>query len=253
MKVKILGCGGSFGSPLAWERNGEIDINNKRNFRTRSSALIQINDKNILIDCSPDLRQQLYNAKCTKIDSVLFTHIHSDHVAGLPDIRAISLINDKIIPAYMPVEMEKQILNNYKFIFEGDKDYKPFMSLHLLEKKFKINDIEIISFKHNHGAIDAHTFRIGNFAYSTDFKKFYDSDVDKLKNLDLWVVGLLRCDPHPSHAGFDDIIEYINYLKPKSVLFTHMTALIDEKKILKRIPSHINAKPGWDGLEIELK
>ncbi|SVB84467.1 uncharacterized protein METZ01_LOCUS237321, partial [marine metagenome] len=109
-----MGSGGSFGSPLAWQRNGKIDINNQRNFRTRSSALININGTNILIDTSPDLRQQLYDAKCTQINTVLFTHGHSDHTSGLPDMRAISLINDKIIPAFAPIEMEKEILSCYK-------------------------------------------------------------------------------------------------------------------------------------------
>ena len=114
MKIRILGCGGSFGSPLAWEKNGNININNPKNFRTRSSVLISKDNSNLLIDTSPDLRLQLYNAKCTNIDAVLYTHIHSDHVAGLPDMRAISLINNKIIPAYMPDEMKEKILSNYK-------------------------------------------------------------------------------------------------------------------------------------------
>ena len=97
MKIRILGSGASFGSPLAWNRNGNIDINNSHNFRTRSSILININNTTILIDTSPDLRQQLYKAKCTNIDAVFFTHEHSDHVSGLPDMRAISLINKKVI------------------------------------------------------------------------------------------------------------------------------------------------------------
>ena len=129
MEIKILGCGGSFGSPLAWERNGNININNKKNYRTRSSLLINYNSTNLLIDTSPDLRQQLYNAKCTNIDAVLYTHLHSDHVSGLPDMRAISLINKKIIPAYMSIEMQKSILSNYKYIFKGDKEYRPFMEI----------------------------------------------------------------------------------------------------------------------------
>ena len=203
MKVRMLGTGGSFGSPLAWQRNGKIDINNKRNFRTRPSVLVSINDTNILIDTSPDLRKQLYDAKCTQINAVLFTHCHSDHTSGLPDMRAISLINDKIIPAFAPIEMKEEILSCYKFIFEGEKDYRPFMDLNILKKEFKINNIKIETFKHNHGSIDVQTYRIGNFAYSTDFKKFYNNDIDKLKNLDLWIVGLLRPDPHPSHGGFD--------------------------------------------------
>ena len=250
MKIIILGCGGSFGSPLAWERNGKIDINNSRNFRTRSSILISDKKTTLLIDTSPDLRQQLYKAKCTNIDAVLYTHIHSDHTSGLPDMRAMSLINNKIIPAYMPVEMKEEILSNYKYIFVGEKDYRPFMEIKNLEKNISINNFNIYTFKHNHGSIDVQTFRIGNFAYSTDIKKFYNSDIDKLKNLDLWIVGLLREDPHPSHGGFDEIIEYVKYLKPKKTIFTHMTALIDEEKINYMCPENVCA--GYDGMQINL-
>ena len=250
MKIRVLGSGGSFGSPLAWGRNGNIDINNLNNFRTRSSILIEINNTNILIDTSPDLRQQLYSAKCTNIDAVLFTHIHSDHTSGLPDMRAISLINDKIIPAYMPNDMKDKILSHYKFIFKGDKDYRPFMEVRDIENKFFINNIEIQTFKHNHGSIDVQTYRIGKFAYSTDLKNFYENDLDNLQDLDLWVVGLLRSDPHPSHAGFEQILDYIKYIKPKKTIFTHMTALLDEEKLISKCPK--NVLPAFDGMEIEI-
>ena len=249
MKVRILGCGGSFGSPLAWNRNGNIDINNKRNFRTRSSVLINVDNTVILIDTSPDLRLQLYQAKCTQIDAVLFTHVHSDHVSGLPDMRAISILNDTIIPAFMPNEMQS-VIDHYKYIFQGEKDYRPFMKIQKFENDFMFKNIKISTFKHNHGSIDVQTYRIGNFAYSTDLKKFYDDDIDKLKNLDLWVVGLLRPESHHSHGGFEDIMKFVNYLKPKKTVFTHMTALIDEKQILKKCPS--NVIPGYDGLELEI-
>jgi len=250
MKIRVLGCGGSFGSPLAWGRNGNIDIHNLNNFRTRSSILIEINNTNILIDTSPDLRQQLYSAKCTNIDAVLFTHIHSDHTSGLPDMRAISLINDKIIPAYMSKDMKDKILSHYKFIFKGDKDYRPFMEIRDIQNKFFINNIEIQTFKHNHGSIDVQTYRIGKFAYSTDLKNFYKNDIDNLQDLDLWVVGLLRSDPHPSHAGFEQILDYIKYIKPKKTIFTHMTALLDEEKLISKCPK--NVLPAFDGMEIEI-
>ena len=250
MKLRVLGSGGSFGSPLAWGRNGNIDINNLNNFRTRSSILIEINNTNILIDTSPDLRQQLYSAKCTNIDAVLFTHIHSDHTSGLPDMRAISLINDKIIPAYMSKDMKDKILSHYKFIFKGDKDYRPFMDIRDIQNKFFINNIEIQTFKHNHGSIDVQTYRIGKFAYSTDLKNFYENDLDNLQDLDLWVVGLLRSDPHPSHAGFEQILDYIKYIKPKKTIFTHMTALLDEEKLISKCPK--NVLPAFDGMEIEI-
>ena len=203
MKIRILGCGGSFGSPLAWGVNGNIDINNKKNFRTRASILVSDKTNNLLIDTSPDLRHQLYDAKCTNIDAVLFSHIHSDHTSGLPEMRSISLINKNIIPAYMNLEMKDELLRNYKYIFLGHKGYKPFMEYKQLTENFKINNFNIESFKHNHGSIDVQSFRIGNFAYTTDIKKFYNRDIDRLKNLDLWIVGLLRPESHPSHAGFN--------------------------------------------------
>ncbi len=250
MKITILGCGGSFGSPLAWNRHGNIDLNNKRNFRTRSSVLIEYENINILIDTSPDLRQQLYNAKCTNIDAVLYTHIHSDHTSGVPDMRAMSLINKKIIPAFMPKEMISEMETSYKYIFKGEKDYLPFMEIKELNSSINFQNINIETFKHNHGSIDVQTYKIGNFAYSTDLKKFYNKDIDKLKNLDLWIVGLLREDSHPSHAGFDQILEFISYIKPKQTIFTHMTALLDEKELITKCPP--NVKPGYDGMIIDL-
>ena len=130
------------------------------------------------------------------------------------------------------------------------KNYDSFMTINDIEKDFIFNDINVQTFKHNHGLIDVQTYRIDNFAYSTDIKKFYDNDIDKLKNLDLWVVGLLRYDDHPSHAGFDKILEYVNYLKPKKTVFTHMTALLDQYELLNKCPE--NVIPGYDGLVINI-
>ena len=112
--------------------------------------------------------------KCTNIDAVLFTHEHSDHTSGLPDIRAMSLINKSIIPAYMSNNIKDYMINNYKYIFKGLKDYAPFMTAHNIEKSFSIDETNIETFKHNHGSIDVQTYRINNFAYSTDIKNFYE-------------------------------------------------------------------------------
>ena len=176
--------------------------------------------------------------------------MHSDHTSGLPDMRAMSLINKKIIPAYMPQEMIPHMEQMYKYIFKGEKDYLPFMEIREINNFFNLNNINIETFKHNHGSIDVQTYKIGNFAYSTDIKKFYNTDIDKLKNLDLWIVGLLREDDHPAHAGFDKIIEYINYIKPKKTIFTHMTALLDEKKLNSKCPENVCA--GYDGMKLSL-
>ena len=116
--------------------------------------------------------------------------------------------------------------NFYKYIFKGEKDYSPFMKIENLEKKFSIKGTNIETFKHNHGSIDVQTYKFGKFAYSTDLKKFYNKDIDKLKNLDLWIVGLLRDDSHPSHAGFDQIMDFISYIKPKNISSRNMKQVV---------------------------
>ncbi len=256
MKIRILGSGSSFGVPLLYNFNGKIDLKNPHNFRTRSSILLTVDKKKILIDTAPELRQQLIDAKISNLDYVLFTHIHSDHTAAVPDIRAFSLVNKKIIPCYMPETMKKEMIIKYKYIFKGEKQYRPFMEIKDLEYCFSLDNVKITTFPHNHGDIDCQTYIFEHskkkFAYSTDFKKFYNNDIDKLKNLDLWILGLLRYDDHPSHAGFKEIIEHIKYVKPKKVVFTHMTAHLDEEELIDKIPKSLNALPGYDGMEIIL-
>ena len=124
------------------------------------------------------------------------------------------------------------------------------MEIHDIQEKFFVNDVKIETFKHNHGSIDVQTYKIGKFAYSTDIKKFYKKDIDKLKNLDLWVVGLLKNEPHPSHAGFDQIMDYVKYINPKKTILTHMTALLDEKELISKCPD--NVFPAHDGMEIDI-
>ena len=165
-------------------------------------------------------------------------------------MRAMSLINQSIIPAFLSSDIKDSITRNYEYIFDGHRDYSPFMSVKTIESTFSIGNTKINTFKHNHGSIDVQTYRINNFAYSTDLKNFYENDIDKLKDLDLWIVGLLRYDPHPSHAGFDQINEYINYLKPKRTLFTHMTALLDYDELMSKCSE--NVEPAYDGMTIEL-
>ena len=122
------------------------------------------------------------------------------------------------------------------------------MEIYDIQKKFFINNIEVETFKHNHGSIDVQTYKIGKFAYSTDLKKFYGKDVDKLRNLDLWIVGLLKNEPHHSHAGFEQIMDYVKYINPKKTILTHMTALLDEKELISRC--YNNVLPAHDGMEI---
>ena len=250
MKVRILGCGSSFGVPLIGNKFGKCDPNNDKNFRTRPSILISHNDKNILIDSGPDLRNQLLKAKCNNIDAVLYTHQHADHIHGINDLRALSLSINKKIPAWGSQETINYLLSNFNYIFKDSKNYESIMETNIIKDRFKIEDLNIQSFQHNHGKIDCTTYILDNFAYTTDIKKFYDDSIDKLKGIKKWIVGCLRMDEHPSHASFEQIIDYVKYIKPEKTYLTHMTALLDYETLKKDCP--INVEPAYDNLLFEV-
>ena len=250
MKVRILGCGSSFGVPLIGNKFGKCDVNNKKNYRTRPSILINLKDKNILVDSSPDLRTQLLRANCDQINAVLYTHLHADHIHGINDLRALNLIMNKVIPAWGSKETIDYLISNFNYIFKSSGNYSPFMNANVISDSFLIDDIEVRSFQHNHGSIDCTTFRINDFAYTTDIKKFYEGTIDKLKGIKYWVIGCLRMDEHPSHASFKQIIEFINYVKPKKTFLTHLTALMDYEELLGHCPDHV--EPAYDNLEFNI-
>ena len=250
MKIRILGCGSSFGVPLIGNKFGKCNKKNPKNYRLRPSILIYYKNMNILIDTSPDLRYQLLQANCQKINAVLYTHMHDDHMHGVNDLRSLSLISKNMIPAWGSKETMNYLEDNFSYLFKPSKLYEPIMYTNLISDNFKIDDVDITSFQHNHGNIDCTTYRINNFAYSTDIKEFYEGTLNKLKNIDVWVIGCLRMDSHPSHANYDKIIEYINYVKPKKAYLTHLTGLMDYQELLDRCPN--NVEPAYDGLEFEI-
>ena len=140
MKITILGCGGSFGSPLAWNRTGNIDIHNKRNFRTRSSVLIEINGTNLLIDTSPDLREQSLRESIVSVDAVLFTHAHADHCHGIDDLRAFCQLNKKQIPLYGNKFVMDQLVEKFKYAMIEPKNFWeiPVLKPNIVDGPFKI-------------------------------------------------------------------------------------------------------------------
>lgn len=258
MKIRILGSGGSFGVPLIGNYFGKCDKRNPKNYRTRPSILIKINKINLLIDSGPDIRIQLLNARCNHLDAVLYTHNHADHIHGINDLRAVSLIMKKKIQAWGSKNTLNYLNDNFEYIFKKlNKEkkgkykkndfYKPIMNLNTIKNTFYIKKIKINSFQHNHGNTDCTTYRINNFAYTTDIKKFYNNDIDKLKGIDKWIVGCLRMDEHPSHASFYEILDYVKYLKPKKTYLTHLTPWMDYDKLLSKCPRNI--RPSYDGLE----
>ena len=257
LKITVLGCGSSFGVPLFHNIWGKCDPNNPKNRRTRPSILVQKNGKNLLIDTSPDLKQQFLDNKINNIDAVLYTHEHADHTHGINDLRSINLINKNIIPCYGNEETMRKILNSFNYLFENTVNsyYPAILSSHIYpSNEFDLFGINIKLIHQNHGDIDSIGFIFDNkIAYNLDVKRFYNQDeyFKNIDNIDHWIVGCLRIDPHVSHASLSEVNEWLNAVKPKKAYLSHMTAHLDFDET-SRYLNNVNYLPAYDGQIIDI-
>lgn len=254
MKVKILGCGTSGGIPFINGFWGNCDPNNPKNRRTRASVCLEHKGKNILIDCSPDVRQQCLENKITDIDAVVFTHAHADHCHGLNDLCLMSRFKKQLIPLYGDQNTMDQIQAAFGYAFpqkDGNDFYKPFVEAHILkEEPFELEGLTFHHFEQDHGVSKSRTFRVGKFAYSTDVKTLTKEQLNLLKGLDTWVVDCLRDTPHLTHSHLDQTLEWIEYVKPKRAILTHMSLELAYDQLNAATPDHIT--PAYDGLTFEV-
>ena len=255
MKIKftLLGTGSSMGIPRPDGFFGSCDLKNKKNYRTRCSALISFNDQNILIDTSPDLRQQLLSQKVTSIDYVLYTHSHADQTHGINDLRIFYLKKQKKIPVFCDKNTSKYLYQNFTYCFNKKKDYLPILSLNSLKKNFtlgnKKNNIKIKSIKVKHGLIDAIGYIIEDkIAYISDVNEFYKKDFECFNKLKYLIIDCLRYVKHPSHLNLEDVIKIVALLKPKKTILTNLGSDLDYNQLLKILPNNII--PGYDGLNV---
>lgn len=252
MKITILGCGSSGGVPTITGDWGQCDPANPKNRRRRSSILMEIREYNLLIDTSPDLRIQLLDAGVDRIDGVFFTHAHADHIMGLDELRQIYLKHRQVIPFYGDQGTLGDIETMFGYaISPKDANYISFVKPHLIEGSFDFNHIRVIPFAQNHGNLPSLGYRIGNFAYSTDFNKIPEESLEFLQDLDLWIVDCLRFEPHPTHSHFDATMALIEKVKPKRAILTHMTQGLDYTSLKALLPEHV--EPAYDGMAFTLE
>ena len=256
MKFIILGCGSSMGVPRADGFFGNCDPKNKKNYRTRCSALIQTSDQNILIDTSPDLRQQLQRHKIKKINKVLFSHLHADQTHGINDLRSFFINNKRQINVYADKLTSKYLENTFSYIFKSySKEYPATLKLNKLKKNiiFK-NDKKIIKIKSvevEHGKIKSNCFIIDKkLAYISDVSKIYSKDNKYFKNLKYFIIDCLWYNFHPSHFNLQTSLSVINKFKPKKAILTNLSPVLDYKILKKHLPK--NVIPAHDGLTIDL-
>ena len=256
MKFIILGCGSSMGVPRPDGFFGNCDPKNKKNYRTRCSALIETSKENILIDTSPDLRQQLIRHRIKKIDKVLYSHMHGDQTHGINDLRAFYINSRKQINVYADEYTSKYLINTFSYIFKSfSKDYPATLKLNKLPKnlytKNNYKKINIRSIMVEHGKVMSNCFIVDKkLAYISDVSKIYDKDNKYLKNLKFLIIDCLWYNFHPSHFNLETSLAVVKKFKPKKAILTNLSPILDYKVLKKKLPK--NVIPAHDGLTINL-
>ena len=255
VKFVILGSGSSMGVPRADGYSGNCDLKNKKNFRTRCSALIKFDNQNILIDTSPDLRAQLLQNKIKSISKVFYTHLHADQTHGINDLRPFFLINKKQIPVYADTFTKKYLLSTFGYCFKSSYGYPSTLNINTLKKKHfftnKNKKILIESIPVQHGKIKSTCYLVNKkLAYASDISSFFKKDYKKLMNLDYLIIDCLWYRNHSAHFNYDQILELVKVLSPKKTILTNMHSDLDYDQLKMKLPKSII--PGFDGLTIVL-
>ncbi|OCW58159.1 MBL fold metallo-hydrolase [Hoeflea olei] len=261
----VLGCSSSPGVPRVNGDWGACDPENPKNRRSRAAFLIrQIGadggETTIAIDTGPDFREQMIAARVRHLDAVLYTHSHADHVHGIDDLRGFALSQRMRIPIHAAPETMAHIRAGFGYCLEtpAGSDYPPITRPHLindLDQPVRIEGaggpVELMPLEQVHGSIRSLGFRIGDVAYCCDVSDFPKRTVEKLQGLDLLIVDALQYKPHPSHLSIDQALWWIEKLKPRRAILTHMHVPLDYATVLAETPDHV--EPAYDGLTIELE
>ena len=237
------------GSP--WITNYSAKLKkNPKNIRTRCCAHIQKGDLSILIDTSPDIKNQFLKNKITSLDAIIYTHEHADQTSGIFEMRPFYWKNKKKIPIYGSLKTIKELKDKYTFCFKQLHGYKPIMKANVIKKKFQIfnknQKINIEPFEVNHGTIKATGYLFEKIAYISDCNKISKNVQKKLMNLDFLIIDCLRKNKHPSHFNYSDAINFIKSVRPKKTILTNLHVDLDYFDLKKKLPSNII--PAYDGL-----
>ncbi|MCB9360918.1 MAG: MBL fold metallo-hydrolase [Flavobacteriales bacterium] len=253
MKITFLGTGTSQGVPVI-ACNCDVCLSeDEKDKRLRSSILIEEKDQTIVVDTGPDFRQQMLRAKVQKLDAVVFTHEHKDHIAGLDDVRAFNFKQKKDMPIYATKAVQESLKREFFYAFT-EKKYPgvPLLELKTIEtNSFKIGDVELNPIDVWHYKMPVKAFRINKFTYITDANKIEESEKEKIKGSEVIVINALRKEAHISHFTLAEAIELLQELKPKKAYLTHISHMLGKHaEVQKELPDFIEI--AYDGLVLNL-
>lgn len=250
MKVTILGCGTSGGVPRIGNNWGACDPNEPKNRRRRCSILVEDAGSRVLIDTSPDIREQLLDADVSDLDGVVWTHEHADQCHGIDELRVIAIHNRKRVEVWGDEPTLRVLKRRFDYCFkqlEGSP-YPAILTDHLIEGPFSVGNIDFIPFEQDHGSIHSLGFRMGKIGYSNDLVNLDDRGFEILEGVDTWIVDAMRYDPHPTHVNLETALKWIERLKPRRAILTNMHVDLDYQTLIKELPDGV--EPGYDGMEV---
>ena len=260
LRVTMLGCGGSAGVPLIGGADGRgdwgaCDPGEQRNRRTRSSIVLHGPGGNVLVDTSPDMRTQLLDCAVPRVDAILFTHAHADHILGLDDVRILNRIAGQPLDAIGTPTTLREIEGRFDYAFRPWQPpwfFRPVLQPRPIEagSTVEAGGLRIATFDQDHGFVRSLGLRVGGFGYSTDVVSLDDAGFAALRGVDTWVVGCFQRAPHKTHAHFDLVVDWSRAVGARRTVLTHMGHDMDWDWIHAHAPDGMEA--GYDGLVLEI-
>lgn len=261
LRLTVLGCGSSPGTPRITGDWGQCDPTNPRNRRTRCSAMVELIDGDdvtrVVIDCGPDFREQMLAASVGRIDGILITHPHADHIHGLDDVRGYALDHRKLVDLYADADTYARLFEAFAYCFRmpPGSSYAPIVRHREISagQCFEVDGpagaLRIHPYAQVHGSIHSLGFRIGPFAYSSDVSDFPSEAIEAIQGADVLLIDALQHRPHPSHLSLQEALAWIDRFGVPHAVLTHMHTPLDYETMRQALPSHI--EPAFDGMRIE--
>ncbi len=251
--ITVLGSGTSMGVPTIGCDCAVCHSPDPHDRRTRPSILVEYGGKHVLIDTTPDFREQALRERIQKIDAVIYTHTHADHILGLDDLRPLSYHRAERIPLYARLEAAELLRAMFRYVFDAEYKYGglPQVELRVIDGTLELFGLAFEPVPVLHGDAEIYGFRFGSAAYLTDFSSIPESSMERLRGLDIVFLDALRHRPHPTHSTVANSLRIVEQLQPKRAFFTHICHDLPHEETNRALPPHVRL--AYDGMKLEFE